>query len=1161
MAQYCIFWAEEYQIVLRAAKRSSIDPEELSARFAGLEEAAYFNLLQRYNIPMPRRPRPRNLPFPRPPRTQEQREFQRMIRFYATYQVSRLDPSVIQKFVTSENRDAMMPKLVQKFGPEPIALKDVRTRIRVFLASYNLWDKIPAVEKTINGMYNGDDEAYLRRLVAEYGAEPQEPDANESYDFRSRARRFLTLKDPAALPRLETMVQRFDGKELELMALLQRRYGKEPTEREVQEGLSKLDAVYQKAQAELKEKREKEARERAEKQRKQEESRENKMASIGVFNWDTGDVSELKKELEGGAQRAPVMEEIRTALRKGWRLKEAKCIDLVRQVLSYYNRPLTEFSERLVMNRVVTDIDERMELLAFLENLYVNEMPLSATESLRTVLSLVEMKWGLAALTEVKEKGGVDGFLGADIGAKSERTWVAFFTDAYGHTIEEELAMRNRIRLILLRNRPGSKVDELDAEVHLMVRETLIKSEKSNKPTTYLQVLTDYHGRLCARYGPEPRMNIVLDRNRVLKLLDRNAPGKLGKIEYVLQAHTYPGEGPEAALDRVRRTYGQEANSFDAIMAAFDAQELEARFVVWSHQNRLRNVFSRRLKALENPDMDVLQSVIETTAKYSDANKQQANAEAAREAAKQAQAAAAAALAAGSEGYEEAKTPEEALEMRERNERNALMTTWRADLMAITENTTHLAPLLDRHIEVEELFTRAGEFDNAIAKYRTFMDQMREEEAELVEWLRHRLVWREQWKRDEEANKEKQRRERDKQNILAAEAAEERRRKDTEAAAEAQAHFQAMQDLRENLHAQATKVLQYQAKLKSLQTRGHLGLTRNTIDVEAHRHIHDGCVFNKNPAYNTNVKPLEIVVVNDKFDYIRTEDTADDVDPTAVDKNSWEYVFKRQCRTYVEQLLKAYDPNRVSRLDDIMRRYNNKEHDLIAALEQQFDIDKSRQVDLVDRVREYYQRMAPDHMEEMDTVLRRFEYSAEHIWPFLYSQYGAHPRRRGPELREYLRVRLGTYLARVAPRLLPEVDKMIDQCPMIGCESLFRELVNRFGIPEDERQEIITVERKLKLFYARRGMLEVLPQCGAIARRFAGRYKLLNEILARTFNESLEKVTEDQVQLRGDREDGGGGGGGGAAGAAAGGGTSKNKDRGDYSAARPAAAAAAGKQK
>jgi hypothetical protein len=307
-------------------------------------------------------------------------------------------------------------------------------------------------------------------------------------------------------------------------------------------------------------------------------------------------------------------------------------------------------------------------------------------------------------------------------------------------------------------------------------------------------------------------------------------------------------------------------------------------------------------------------------------------------------------------------------------------------------------------------------------------------------------------------------------------------------------------------------VLKYQAKLKLLQTRGHLGLTRNTIDVEAHRHIHQGCVFNKNPAYNTTVKPLEIVVVDDKFDAVRPEDQqgGDNADPSQVDKNSWEFQFKRQCRTYVEQLLRAYDPSRANpqTIDDIMRRYNNREHDLIAALEQQFDIDKSRQSDLIDRVREYYTRMAPDRMEEMDTVMRRFDYSAEHIWPFLYSQYGASPRRRGPELREYLRQRLGTYLARVAPRMLPEVDRMIDQSPDINCEPLFRMLAEKYG-PEDERQEILNVERKLKRFYARRNLHDMVKEAPAIARRFAGRTRLLNEILGRMFNANLEKLEDE----------------------------------------------------
>ena len=1092
MSQYCVPWFEDYALVYRlGCKTHTVDVEEIVGRFAGLEEAAYFEMLHRFRVPMPRRPRPRTLPYQSDPNSLRIR----VIRLYATHAPHRLTLKLVEEALALMKREGaaqIMSRLVNKHGAEPVTLRDGKARIRVLLAAYDQWDRLPVVDAHLR-LYRGDEEAYLRRLISELGGEPQEVDAQDAYDTRSRVRRFLTLNDPMALTRLETLLARFEGKDLELMAMLQRRYGKEPTEKEVQDGLGKKDAAYQKQQQELKEQRERAAKQRAEKQRQQELERHDKMTAIGVYSWDTGPMSTMH-EMPNGVQRAGVILQLRAVLEQGRRLKEERCVQIVRELLSFYNRPLVEFAEALIQARVAGNVDERMEFLAFLEQLYVNQVPLSATESLRTVLSLLEMQLGRDGIEEVKQAGSLGAFL-SQVDAKSEREWVGYLTSVYGHATEEDLALRSRLRFFFQKARPGMSAEAVEVEIQNAWAE-----DKHEGLPRLLEAMR-------SRYGAEPPFRAVVNKPRVLRLLDRNAPGKLAKIDIVIQAHTYPGESAATAMDRILRTYGSEQTGFDSVMAKFDAAELESRFGVWVQQTRLRNIFARRLKAVENPDMDVLQSVIEATAKYTDARQQQSSAQAAKDAA-QAQAAAAAAAAVADDGFE-AKSPEELLEHQEKVARSQIAQAWRQDLYANCENQPHLATLLDKHIEVAELLTRVAELDVAMAKYEAFQAQMREEEAELREWLRHRLVWRDQWARDEEANREKARRERDKQMILEAEAEDERRRKDSDAANEAAAHFQAMQDLRESLHTQATKVLQYQAKLQLLRTRGNLGLTRNSVDVETHRHVHEGCVFNKNGAYNANVKPLHIVVVDDRVDYFQSQESADaTVDPATADKSSWEYVFKRQCRSYVERLLKAYDPARLSTLDAIMRRYNNREHDLIAALEQQCDIDHSRTSDLVDRVKEYYQRMAPDRQDEMDVVLKRFNHQAELIWPFLYTQYGAHPRRRGPELREYLRQRLGCYLARVAPKLLPDVDRMIDQCPMLGCESLFRELTSKFG-PEGPQFEQQSMERKLTLFYSRRRMNDVLPHVPAIAKRFAGRYKLLNEILGRMFNDTLERITED----------------------------------------------------
>jgi hypothetical protein len=239
------------------------------------------------------------------------------------------------------------------------------------------------------------------------------------------------------------------------------------------------------------------------------------------------------------------------------------------------------------------------------------------------------------------------------------------------------------------------------------------------------------------------------------------------------------------------------------------------------------------------------------------------------------------------------------------------------------------------------------------------------------------------------------------------------------------------------------------------------------------------------------------------------DDAGDDVDggnnANGVDDESrWTLVFQRQCRTYVESLLRAYDAGRVSRLDDLMRRYNGREYDLVAALEQQYRVDhRAARSEVLRKVREYYRRMAPGREEdEAEVVVDRFGGRTERIWPFLYERYGPHPGRRGAGLRQSLRERLERYLARRAVHLLPQADRLIDECPMLSCESLFRDLTARFG-PEDPEAEVEMLARRLSAFYRRRRLADAAAKAPTIARRFAGRAQLLDEVLARTFGDNL----------------------------------------------------------
>lgn len=1012
--------------------------------FAGYEEMLWLTLVKKYGIP-------NNEASPRVHKLYEVASArsvkQRVIRIYAKHHPSKLkELDSTLELMQRDGPGRVFNLLLQKYGNEPPMQPETYTeRILVLYATYDKTDRIDDLPQLL-ASYEGMEETLIRRLVNELGPEPHASDTGDPREPRERLRRIFLMYAPESMKRVELLLSRYRGNEMALFALMQRQYGREPTEydlRKFREEQVALEIVREEER-----KRQKEEAERKEKERRaeQEVAVTRKMLEIGALTWDVGSLKKLE-ELPGRAERADVLHTLRDHLEHGDQLSYDNYRILAADMFRVYDRDLLPMSDFLVRKRFETD--EANELLALLDCMYANAVPLNARTSLRTVVSLLEMKHG-STLEEIWVAGGVEKFL-QRIEPQSRDEWAVYLTMLHGTVTEAELASRNRLRAYYLYYNPGTPLAEVDE---------LLKSI-GNDPSSIYDAMSKH-------YGPEPEP-VAVDTDRVQKILEKNEPSKLSTMDVVIEAHCCIGDTPDMVVRRVARTYGAEPSPIDDEVTSLLAEELDTRFDIFTNELRLRNVLLRKKTMMEHPDLDVLNSIIHGAPQYHDDLSR--------------------AMAAADDGRSD-----DVLGVVERDERDKRLAVEEQQQYAVKQIVEVYAGLLnmwdvDENVELAEMLKRLCSEDDEVLVRGSIFQQMKGEEAELLQWLAGRLVWRAKWKRDDELRREQEAEEVRKRDLLL-----EAERQPPPVPIVSAVHTEDMRQRYEAFHEQAAKVMRFNAAVAAARLKKTPD-DRWGGELHATRPFHANCMFHR-PEF-TVVRPEEPTEAQD----------GDDEDASLY-QHDWELVFRQQCSDYVRLLLQSYEPLRLPTIGTLLRTHDGKEHELVAALEQQYGVQHWREQNVRSRVESYYRRVAPNRTEEIPALLNRFATKPELLWPYLRTRYGYDPSARSAEVRTYLVDRLANYLARVAPDRLPECDTLIDKCEDHNADTLFHRLTAMYG-PEDRHFEIEAIQLKLTAFYKQRKMPAVLPHVPLIARRFAGRQTLLNEVLKRKFNATLDGTDID----------------------------------------------------
>jgi len=185
---------------------------------------------------------------------------------------SRYEPSkvkdvdkLMQKVGDSEaNMEALMSKLVEKYGPEPLVSDPImlRKRVRQFYKHYNP-DKLNTVQDLVKRT-KGKAIYELRlmaMLVEKYGDEPamvddgsdtEEQGEDDVYSFGARLTRFYRKYAPEKISDVPKLVEKTEGKprnEEKLMAMLVNKYGSEPEDNDSSESEGELSGSEEEEEA------------------------------------------------------------------------------------------------------------------------------------------------------------------------------------------------------------------------------------------------------------------------------------------------------------------------------------------------------------------------------------------------------------------------------------------------------------------------------------------------------------------------------------------------------------------------------------------------------------------------------------------------------------------------------------------------------------------------------------------------------------------------------------------------------------------------------------------------------------------------------------------------------------------------------------------------
>ncbi len=102
-------------------------------------------------------------------------------------------------------------------------MKELKLRITAMVHRYEP-NQLARVDALLE-KHQGKEEELLRRMVAKYGPEPS---SQADPTFRPRVERMFKTYAPENLGKMDALLQKYPGREAELMEALVRKYGPEP---------------------------------------------------------------------------------------------------------------------------------------------------------------------------------------------------------------------------------------------------------------------------------------------------------------------------------------------------------------------------------------------------------------------------------------------------------------------------------------------------------------------------------------------------------------------------------------------------------------------------------------------------------------------------------------------------------------------------------------------------------------------------------------------------------------------------------------------------------------------------------------------------------------------------------------------------------------------
>eukprot|EP00672_Neobodo_designis_P019652 CAMPEP_0174846694 /NCGR_PEP_ID=MMETSP1114-20130205/12458_1 /TAXON_ID=312471 /ORGANISM="Neobodo designis, Strain CCAP 1951/1" /LENGTH=265 /DNA_ID=CAMNT_0016080961 /DNA_START=123 /DNA_END=917 /DNA_ORIENTATION=+ len=233
-----INWYQELTDLYETVNPDRVDTvNELLREFAGYEESLWLALTKKYGVPDLR-------PAVKPPDEAGNlgTARQRVIRMYAHYAPAKLaDVDSTVALMREDGPGRVFKLLVQKYGEEPpVKPTTYHERVLVLYATYGALDRVNALPALL-ASYEGMEDVLIRRLTSELGPEPHTLEAGDPRDPRERCRRIFALYNPEGLKRIEALLTRYKGNELQLFATLQRQYGREPSELDLAQAKERLE--------------------------------------------------------------------------------------------------------------------------------------------------------------------------------------------------------------------------------------------------------------------------------------------------------------------------------------------------------------------------------------------------------------------------------------------------------------------------------------------------------------------------------------------------------------------------------------------------------------------------------------------------------------------------------------------------------------------------------------------------------------------------------------------------------------------------------------------------------------------------------------------------------------------------------------------------------